>query len=301
MSQIYFDEKVTLFWGDIFECLKYIPENTIQAVVTSPTYWGKRSFTRDNREFGSEKLEEYVNKNVKLYSLLLDLMREDGSLFFVMQDSYMGSGVSRSHHNHWEHNKDPSWRRVGTDSHGQGNVSSVTAHHEVIKNKSLSGIPYRIALKLVDMGYIWREQIIWEKPNPMPENIKDRVRQSAEYIFHFTKCGKYKFNPAPMMVKGKSTGKLRLDNQVWIIPSEPKKGHTATFPSKLVEKLILSVTDKGDTILDPFLGSGTTLDVSLKNQRKFIGCDINKDFVIKASEIAKKHKITPTLTSLEFL
>jgi hypothetical protein len=292
MEKIYSDERADLYWGDIFECLEYLPKDTIQAAITSPTYWGKRAFTIDKREFGSEKLEEYVNKNVRLYSSLLDLMKDGCSLFFVMQDSYMGSGVSRSHHNHWEHNIDPSWRRIGTDSQGQGNVSSVTAHHKIIKNKSLSGTPYRIALKLVDMGYIWREQIIWEKPNPMPENIKDRVRQSAEYIFHFTKCGKYKFNPKPMMVRGKSSGRLRLDNQVWIIPSEPKKSHTATFPSKLVERLMLAVTDEGDIVLDPFLGSGTMLDVSLKNQRKFIGCDINKDFIIRAAKRAKEYEST---------
>jgi len=288
IKKVYSDENITLFYGDAFECLKYLPINFIQSVITSPTYWGKRNFTGDKKEFGSETLEEYVDKNVNLYASLLSLMKKEGSLFFVIQDSYMGSGVSRSHHNHWENNKNPSYKRVGTDSEKQGNISSVTARHNTIKNKSLSGIPYRIALKLVDMSYIWREQIIWEKPNPMPENIKDRVRQSAEYIFHFTKEGKYKFNPEAIMVKGRS-GKMRLDNQVWVIPTEPKENHTATFPSRVVKRLLLATTDENDIVFEPFLGSGTILDLCLQYNRKFIGCDINKDFVLDAVKRIKEY------------
>lgn len=287
MKKILSKDDVTLYWGDAIECIKEIPDNQIQAVITSPTYWGKRQFTKDPKEFGSEKLDDYVEKNVTLYSNLLKKMKEDGSLFVVIQDTYMGSGVSRSHHNHWENNKDPSYRRVGLDSKGQGNTSSVTAHHPIIKNKSLSGIPYRIALKLVDMGYIWRQQIIWEKPNPMPENIKDRVRQSAEYILHFTKKGKYKFNQKHFMVQGEN-GKLRLDNQVWVASPEPAKNHTATFPSKVVKRLFFAVTDPGDVVFDPFIGSGTMYNLCIQNNRKFIGCDINKEFVVKIADQIKK-------------
>lgn len=278
MELMYSDDKIKLFEGDVFECLKHLPKDTIQAIITSPTYWGKRNFTGDKKEFGGEKFEDYIDRNVNLFSSLLRIMKDDGSIFIIIQDSYMGSGVSRSHHNHWEHNKDISYRRYGLDSNGQGNTSSVTARHNIIKNKSLCGIPYRIAIKLVDMGFIWRQHIIWEKPNPMPENVKDRVRQSAEYILHFTKKGKYKFNPVHIMVTGQN-GKLRLDNQVWIASPEPKSGHTATFPSKIVKKLLLSVTDEDDTVFEPFLGSGTMLDLCIAYGRKFIGCDINKNFV----------------------
>jgi DNA modification methylase len=296
MQEMYSDEMVKLYWGDVFDCLELLPKDTIQAVITSPTYWGKRRFTNDEREFGSEKLENYVDKNVKLFSSLLKIMKNGGSVFIVIQDTYMGSGVSRSHHNHWEHNLDPTYKRVGIDSKGQGNISSVTARHDIIKNKSLSGIPYRIALKLVDMGFIWRQQIIWEKPNPMPENIEDRVRQSSEYVLHFTNKGKYKFNPESFMVKTKNGGQ-RLDNQVWIIPSEPKKGHTATFPRKLVERLLLAVTDKEDVVFDPFLGSGTMLDICLDTGRKFIGCDINQQFMEEAIKKVAQSKKLVTLNT----
>jgi site-specific DNA-methyltransferase (cytosine-N4-specific) len=288
MQKIYSDDSTLLYYGDAFECLEQIPNDTIQAVITSPTYWGKRSFTNDQRELGSEPLEEYIKRNVSLYSSILDKMSDSGSLFIIIQDSYMGSGISRSHHNHWENNMDPSWRRDGLDSGKQGNTSSVTARHNTIKNKSLCGLPYRIAIKLVDRGYIWREQIIWEKPNPMPENVKDRLRQSCEYILHFTKQGKYKFNPEPLMVLGKS-GKKRMENQVLVYPPEPKKGHTATFPSKLVRRLLLASTDKGDTVFEPFLGSGTMYDLCRQESRKFIGCDINRAFVEQVANRATGH------------
>ncbi len=267
---------IRLFHGDVFQVLNELPDGEIQAVITSPTYWGKRQFTDDDCEFGSESMEDYVNRNVNLYSTLLSKMKQGGSIFVVIQDSYMGSGVSRSHHNHWISGNE--YKRKGIDSERQGNTSSVTASHKIIKNKSLCGLPYRIALALVDMGYIWRQQIIWEKPNPMPENVKDRAWQSVEYILHFTNFGKYKFNKRPFLVNG-INGKLRLPSQVLVAPPEPKVGHSATFPKKVVERLLLSVTDEKDLVFEPFIGSGTMLELCLQHNRRFIGCDICEKFV----------------------
>lgn len=278
MEKLYDDRNIKLYSGDVFDLIDDLPSNMIQSIITSPTYWGKRRFTSDPREFGSESLENYVERNVKLYSKLLDKTKSNGSLFVIIQDTFMGSGVSRTHHNHWENNIDKSYRRDGIDSSKQGNTSAQTASHKVIKNKSLSGIPYRIAIKLIDMGYLWRQHIIWEKPNPMPENISDRLRQSAEYILHFTKNGKYKFNSEPFMIKGKNN-KNRLMNQVIIGSTESKPGHTATFPSKIVKKLLLASTDEDDLVFEPFLGSGTMMDLCIEYNRKFIGCDINQDFI----------------------
>ena len=289
MKKILNCKTCVLYHGNALKCIDKVDDDTIQCCVTSPTYWGKRQFTNDKDEFGIETLEKYVERNIELYSKILDKMKSGGSLFVIMQDSFMGSGISRSHHNHWKNNKDPSWIRNGLQAEKQGNTSCNTAKHHTIKNKSLCGIPFRIAIGLVDMGYTWREQIIWEKPNPMPDNSQDRVRQSSEYVLHFTNNGKYKFNQEPYLVEGVS-GKKRLANQVWNIPTQPKKNHTATFPSKLVEKLMLATTDKGDTVFEPFLGSSTMLELSHKNQRNFIGCDINKDFVINGKNTYKEIK-----------
>ncbi|MHA1168565.1 MAG: DNA-methyltransferase [Candidatus Hodarchaeales archaeon] len=280
MSLLYAKDDVLLFNADTIELIDNIPENIIQTVITSPTYWGKRQFTQDKREFGRESLEDYVEKNVALYLKILEKLKKEGSLFIIIQDSYMGSGVSRAHHNHWEKNLNPEYVRNGLHAISQGNTSAVTAKHPVIQNKSLCGIPFRIAIKLVDSGYIWREMIIWEKPNPMPENVRDRVRQSCEYILHFTKNRIYTFNTEPYQITGKS-GRPRMSNQVWKASSEPKPGHTATFPSKIVEKLLLASSNEGDVVFEPFLGSGTMYDLSIKNGRRFIGCDISKALVEK--------------------
>ncbi len=284
----YKDDQVILYHSNVLDILEELPDNEIQAVITSPTYWGKRQFTDDDNEFGSETLEEYVDRNVLLYSKLLDKMQTGGSIFIVIQDSFMGSGVSRSHHNHWISGND--YKRNGIDSEKQGNTSSVTARHKIIKNKSLCGLPYRIALALVDMGFIWRQQIIWEKPNPMPENVKDRAWQSVEYILHFTNNGKYKFNKEPFLVNGVN-GKARFPNQVLIAPTEPKAGHSATFPSKIVERLLLTVTDENDLVFEPFLGSGTMLELSLKHNRRFIGCDICRNFITNAVNMVESSSI----------
>ena len=281
VSVVHESNGVLLYHGNVFDVLEHLPKNEIQAVITSPTYWGKRQFTDDPNEIGTESLETYVDRNINLYARLLSLMKQGGSLFIVIQDSYMGSGVSRAHHNHWVSGN--GYKRNGIDSAKQGNTTSVTANHATIKNKSLCGLPYRIAIALVDMGFIWRQQLIWEKPNPMPENVKDRAWQSAEYILHFTNHAKYKFNSEQFSVQGMN-GNSRLPPQVITCRTQPKRNHSATFPPSLVKKLLLSVTDINDLVFEPFLGSGTMMDLSLQTQRRFIGCDICEDFVRSSAE-----------------
>jgi len=293
MARLILDHKSSsIFHADALDLIDHLPDNSIQTVITSPTYWGKRRFSDDKREFGSEPFSEYIEKNVTLYSKILKKLTDAGSLFIIIQDSYMGSGISRSHHNHWEKNKNPEYIRDGLSAQVQGNRSSVTAKHSVISNKSLCAIPYRIAIKLVDQGYIWRQQIIWEKPNPMPENVKDRLRQSCEYILHFVKSRVYKFHPSYLQIQGQ-TGKLRMMNQVWIATPEPKKGHTATFPTKIVEKLLLATSDVGDLVFEPFLGSGTMYDLALKHNRRFIGADISLNLLLRFL----KQKQSPEVSS----
>lgn len=127
----YEDQSVRLYMGDVFDMLNDLPIDEVQAVVTSPTYWGKRQFTSHSKEFGSESMEDYVERNVLLYSTLLDRMKLGGSIFVVIQDNFMGSGVSRSHHNHWI--SGTTYKRNGIDSERQGNTSSVTAGHPNIQ------------------------------------------------------------------------------------------------------------------------------------------------------------------------
>lgn len=269
-----------LLEGDAFELLQTelrLPE--IQTIVTSPTYWGKRQFTEDPREFGKEPLETYVERCTRLFSGLMDLLREDGSLFFVMQDSRMGSGISRTQHFSDEFfRKNPGWMRNGNSQHAQGNTSKVTASHPEISNASWCGIPFRIAAGLTDKGWVWRDLIIWDKPNPMPDKHRNRMRQSSEFIFHFTKGTAYKYHPEAVSIPGGS-GRPRLMNQVWNDPVRPTPGHSATFPSSIVRRLVLATTDPEDWVLDPMMGSGTVFRVCRETNRKFVGCDLNSEFV----------------------
>ncbi len=280
-----------LLLGDAMDLLsKDVKLPPLQTVITSPTYWGKRQFTEDQREFGRESLEDYLKRCIRLFSGLLDLIQEDGSLFFIMQDSRMGSGISRTQHfSDKFFQENPGWKRSGNSKETHGNMSKVTAHHDVIKNTSWCGLPFRIANELVDKGYIWRDYIIWEKPNPFPDKIVNRTRQSAEYIFHFVKNKSYKYHPEAISVPGKS-GRPRPMNQVWMEPPHAKDEHSATFPPAIVERLMKATSDEGDWVLDPFMGSGTLLKVCLNNGRNFVGCDLNPEFVDLCKEIAKHRK-----------
>ena len=298
MREVFLDDKARLYCGDAFECLEVLPKNTIQTIITSPTYWGKRQFTNDKREFGKEPLEQYINRCVNLFGILLDLIKEDGSLFFIMQDSRMGSGISRTQHFSDKFFREhPSWKRNGNSKEVHGNRSKVTAHHGIIKNTSWCGIPFKIANELVDSGYIWRDYIIWEKPNPMPDKIVNRVRQSAEYVFHFVKNKSYKYNPKEISVIGKS-GRPRPMNQVWIEAPNPEISHSATFSPIVVERLLKATTDVGDWVFDPFVGSGTLLKLCLKNNRRFIGCDINPEFTKLCKDIVTSYEPLQTYSHL---
>lgn len=292
IQSVFRDERTVLFSGDSMDLLEkdvILPQ--IQTIITSPTYWGKRQFTDDEREFGKEPIEQYLNKCVELFSGLLNLIKEDGSLFFIMQDSRMGSGISRTQHFSDKFFKEhPDWKRNGNSKEADGNTSKVTAHHDIIKNTSWCGIPFRIANELVNRGYIWRDFIIWEKPNPMPDKIKNRVRQSSEYVFHFVKNKSYKYHPEAISIIGKS-GKPRPMNQVWTEAPQSNHSHSATFSPTIVERLLKATTDEEDWVLDPFMGSGTLLKVCIKNKRRFVGCDLNPEFVEICKKISKSSNI----------
>ncbi len=289
------DKNAILLLGDALDLLSNTVDlPPIQAVITSPTYWGKRQFTDDNREFGGESLEDYLKKCVRLFAGLLDVITDDGSLFFVMQDSRMGSGISRTQHFSDEFfQENPGWKRSGNSKDSHGNMSKVTARHDVIKNTSWCGLPFRIANELVDKGYIWRDYIIWEKPNPFPDKIVNRTRQSAEYIFHFVRNKSYKYHPEAISVPGKS-GRPRPMNQVWVETPRARDEHSATFPPAVVERLVKATTDPGDWVMDPFMGSGTLLKVCLHDKRNFVGCDLNPEFVDLCKEIATHRERTLT-------
>ena len=174
-----------------------------------------------------------------------------------------------------------------------------------MKHKDLIGIPWMLAFALRADGWYLRQDIIWHKPNPMPESVKDRCTKSHEYIFLLTKSPRYYFDadgisePAkpdsyvrrrdetkPGRTKMKeNTYTRRNKRDVWSITTKPYKGaHFATFPETLVEPCLIAGTEKGDTVLDPFFGSGTVGVVAMKFGREFIGCELNPEYIKLAEE-----------------
>ena len=157
-------------------------------------------------------------------------------------------------------------------------------HPAGLKPKDLIGVPWRVAFALQDAGWYLRSDIIWYKPNCQPESVKDRPTRSHEYVFLFSKAERYFYNHEAIKETSNSHSR-RNRRTVWQINTEAYKGaHFATFPSKLVELCLLAGSEEGDTVLDPFFGSGTVGEVAIKLQRKFIGIEIKEEYAALAKE-----------------
>lgn len=299
-------ESGTLYFGDVFEVLKTFPAESVNCCVTSPPYWGLRDYGVDG-QIGLEKTpEEYIDKMVKIFSEVKRILRSDGTLWLNLGDSYAGSGKGAATHP----GTNDQWKR-GTNK-GTQNITIRGFKNNQYKPKDLIGIPWRVAFALQSNGWYLRQDIIWSKPNPMPESVKDRCTKAHEYIFLLSKSTKYYFdidaikedasgfiNPIPVgwdtgsgshnKLKGRYkkgngnqinySGK-RNKRSVWNVSTPQFKGaHFATFPPKLIEPCILAGCPAGGMVLDPFIGSGTTAIVAYEHDRKFIGIDLNKQYL----------------------
>jgi DNA modification methylase len=144
-----------------------------------------------------------------------------------------------------------------------------------LKPKDLIGVPWRVAFALQAAGWYLRADIVWNKPNCQPESVKDRPTRSHEMLFLFSKSEQYHYDPAA--VRGPNGRNLRT---VWDIPTQPyKEAHFAVFPQALVEPCVALGSEPGDLMLDPFLGSGTTAEVASKMGRRFLGIELNPEYV----------------------
>ena len=306
------DHKIIL--GDCIAGMKTMPDGCVQTCITSPPYFGLRDYQGGTEEIGQEQTpESYVQKMVEVFREVRRILRDDGTVWLNLGDSYANSG---------EFN---------------------------IKTKDLMGIPWRVAFALQADGWYLRQDIIWNKPNPMPESVTDRCTKSHEYIFLLSKKSHYYFDheairepaaesSAARMLRGVSdthknvngapgqtahsmnkprprqfgakvqegtkrgdvgntfvdTGK-RNKRSVWTVTTKPFRGaHFATFPKDLIEPCVLAGCPVGGTVFDPFTGSGTTAIVALKHNRNFIGTELNQDY-IKIAEDRIRTEIPQTL------
>ena len=295
-------------FGDCREIMKRWKEEgvKVQTVVTSPPYFGLRDYGHDGQIGLEQTVGEYVYNIVDVFRDVWNILEDNGTVWLNLGDSYYnyrpGKGQALNKQTVSNTNQD-----LPTICARRGNKQ------EGLKEKDLIGIPWRVAFALQDFGWYLRQDIIWHKPNPMPESIRDRCTKAHEYIFLLTKKPQYYFNneaikePAKhpnakaswtsnsRIERAKSLGRLPVGNEingkkyegaefknkrsVWTVNVKPYKGaHFATFSKELIEPCILAGSKEGDIVFDPFMGSGTTAQVALQHNRQYMGCELNPEY-----------------------
>ena len=286
--------------GDCLEVLKTLESESVDCVVTSPPYWGLRDYGVEG-QLGLEKTpEEYVAKMVEVFREVRRVLKKKGLMFLNLGDSYAGGG------------------RGGDPKHlkGDNSAEATAKSYKGIPAKNLVGVPWLVAFALQKDGWILRQDIIWAKPNPMPESITDRCTKAHEYIFLLTKSPKYYFDneaikepyTQPMNRWGgeklKANGKAKKDLQgmyrdrnmrpdpngrnkrsVWTVTTKPfKDAHFATFPEDLIVPMVKAGCPEKGVVLDPFIGSGTTAVVARKLGRNYLGIELNPVYIKMAEK-----------------
>lgn len=279
-----------------------------QMCVTSPPYFGLRDYGHDGQIGLEQTPEEYIAAMVEVFRCVRDVLTDDGTLWLNIGDSYARAGG-------WSDNSGLDGMKRGKSGRARSNMTGTGGSSQELppglKQKDLIGIPWMLAFALRADGWYLRQDIIWHKPNPMPESVRDRCTKAHEYIFLLSKSQRYFYDSEAAMepvaastierlsqptlhqqegssrVPGKTNGNMkavgRIDKRnrrsVWTIPTRPYKGaHFATFPPALIEPCILAGSRQDDIVLDPFMGSGTTAQVALKLWRQYIGCELNESY-----------------------
>lgn len=296
---------VQILIGDCRELLRSLPAESVQCVVTSPPYWGLRDYGVAGQLGMEATYQEHVATMVDVFREVRRVLKKDGVAWVNYGDTYASSVNGRSAADVKTSGNDDRAFRDKPFSTVQG----------ALKAKDLCGIPWRVAFGLQDDGWFLRQDIIWHKPNPMPESIKDRCTKAHEYIFLLSKSGRYFFNSESMQEnaevpsdkfapargsnkmdsstlrndKGRHGGGqlgapgLRNRRSVWTINTAAfSEAHFATFPPELPEICIKAGSKLGDTILDPFGGAGTTGLVADRLGRNAILLELNPEYAAMA-------------------
>lgn len=307
--------------GDALESLKQVPDETVDCCVTSPPYYGLRDYGVAGQIGLEETPDEYIDRLVEVFREVRRTLKQDGTLWVVIADSYAGSKKGRR--------KDGSYSQNATTIESEGQINSVLKPTKIaqgLKPKDLIGIPWMLAFALRADGWYLRSDIIWNKPNVMPESVKDRCTKSYEHVFMFAKSRRYYFDSEAVMVPAHYDGRKETLNKgsskyqdtvvpghspqsqhaagkpherwrfkdgkpvknrrdVWMVCTRPYKGaHFATFPPELIEPCILAGSRTRGTVLDPFIGSGTTAEVANRLGRDCIGIELNPEYAALIKE-----------------
>ena len=257
--------------GDVRQVLSELEPESVQCVVTSPPYWGMRNYGTDGQLGLEETPEMFVENMVSVFQEIKRVLRKDGTVWMNLGDTY-GKQVGKGFNTHEE---DGTGNRVTEMQERHGDIKVKTG----LPDKSLVGIPWRVVLALQADGWVLRSDIIWHKPNPMPESVKDRPTKSHEYIFLLTKSKKYYYDNEAIKEISKIDFRSKNKRTVWSIPTQAyPEAHFATFPEEIPEICIKAGTKLGDLVLDPFVGSGTTCAIASKLGRKSVGIELNKEY-----------------------
>ena len=292
----------TILLGDVRKRLADIEAGSVQTCVTSPPYWGLRDYGHDDQLGLESTPDEYVARMVEVFREVRRVLADDGTLWLNLGDSYAtGAGKVGDHPGGGV--QGASWRGATT--------SPNRLPIEGFKPKDLVGIPWRVAFALQADGWWLRQDIIWHKPNPMPESVTDRCTKSHEYLFLLAKSERYFYDneaiaeqalhsssgnverkPATLRGAPKDgvsgnvpwEGDTRNRRSVWTIATKPFKGaHFAVMPQALAEPCVLAGSRPSGLVLDPFTGSGTVGVVALRHGRRFVGVELNPEY----AEIAR--------------
>ena len=249
-----------LIAGDARRVLRRMPPNVFQVCVTSPPYWSLRDYGISGQIGLEASLDDYLDSLVGIFEEVRRVLRPDGTFWLNIGDSYTSGGRT--------------WR--ASDKKNQGRAMNVRPPTpEGLKPKDLIGVPWRLAFALQAAGWYLRADIIWHKPNCQPESVKDRPTRCHEYVFVFSKEERYYYDH--QAVRGPNGRNLRT---VWDIHTQPYgEAHFATFPRALVEPCLAIGSRPGDLVLDPFIGSGTVGQVALSMRRRFVGVELNPEYV----------------------
>jgi site-specific DNA-methyltransferase (adenine-specific) len=253
--------------GDALHVLRKLPSESAQCVVTSPPYWGLRDYGIDGQIGLEETLHQFINRLVAVFAEVKRVLRDDGIFWLNIGDGYTsGNRGYRA-----PDKKNPARAMTIRPDTPEG-----------LKPKDLMGIPWRLAFAMQEDGWYLRSDIVWHKPNAMPESVKDRPTRAHEFLFMFTKSEQYYYNHEATREKT-SSGEYRNRRSVWSINTQPTPwAHFATFPPALIEPCILSSTRPGDYVLDPFFGSGTVGVVCEALDRKYIGVELHPEYIALA-------------------
>src|SRR6266568_584396 len=255
-------ETSRLILGDSHAVLSAMPESCVQTVVTSPPYWSLRDYGIDGQVGLEANVYDFIDALADLFDQVRRVLRDDGTLWLNIGDSYTSGGRT--------------WRAPDKKNVARA-MQTRPDTPEGLKPKDLIGVPWRLAFAMQERGWYLRADIIWNKPNAQPESVRDRPTRSHEYIFLFSKSEKYKYDIGA--VKGPNGRRVR---SVWDIKTHAYReasGHFATFPPSLVDPCIMIASEPGDLVMDPFMGSGTAAMSAGLLHRRFVGIELNPDYL----------------------